>query len=115
MNKVDIKNDFYFMKEVALDFDDGWDNLIYDLCKELNEITPISLRNKFIVLQVKEKFGTLRFYVSYANKKMLDAIDRYEKLSYNTCESCGADGELRYHKWYKTLCEKCFSIYQEER
>ena len=37
---------------------DGWYALIYKLCKDLVKIDPV-----LVVVQVKEKFGGLRFYV----------------------------------------------------
>jgi hypothetical protein len=57
-------------------------------------------------LQVKEKFGGLRFYSTGAAAYISDAIRRAEALSYRTCEVTGRPGEL-YRKpngWLVTLC-----------
>ena len=58
------------------------------------------------VLQVKEKFGTLRFYCDGTK-----AIHRYirlaERLSSVTCEECGKPGTPSHSGWIQTLCEDC--------
>lgn len=58
------------------------------------------------VQQVKEKFGTLRFYCGGT-----EAIDKYihmaERLSAITCESCGKPGKAYDSGWIRTLCDSC--------
>jgi hypothetical protein len=60
----------------------------------------------FAVQQVKEKFGTLRFYCP-GN----DAIDKYirlaERLSSVTCEDCGKRGTPNDCGWIRTQCDAC--------
>lgn len=59
-------------------------------------------------VQVKSKFGTLRFYVSHGNDKIYDLISEYESKSSKICELCGDQGELSSKNyWWSTLCEKC--------
>lgn len=57
------------------------------------------------VLQVKEKFGGLRFYVAGGSDDLYDAIEEAESRSFTICECCGAPGELRKDGWWKTLCD----------
>lgn len=57
------------------------------------------------VLQVKEKFGGLRFYVGGGGDDLYDAIEEAESRSFTICEYCGAPGELRKDGWWKTLCD----------
>src|SRR5277367_5538928 len=63
-------------------------------------------RTGFAVMQVKEKFGTLRFYCSSAA-----AIDKYirlaERLSSITCEDCGKSGKRNDSSWVRTQCGAC--------
>ncbi|HMI53388.1 MAG TPA: hypothetical protein VK525_17880 [Candidatus Saccharimonadales bacterium] len=60
----------------------------------------------FSVMQVKEKFGTLRFYCDSS-----DAINRYirfaERLSAVTCEDCGEPGKPNDSGWIRTQCDPC--------
>jgi len=61
--------------------------------------------------QVKEKFGTLRFYLDTPLGDEIDAlVDKAEAASGVTCEACGCPGSLRCRKgWYSTLCDDCSS------
>ncbi len=58
------------------------------------------------VVQIKEKYGMLRFYADNTDKYMDGVIDMAEKMSCHICEVCGAKGELRTTGWWKTLCDE---------
>ena len=86
--------------ELAWECGQGWKSIIdplIELCKARDvQIT-----------QIKEKFGTLRFYVGAAPDDVYDAIDEAEKQSAVTCEVCGATGKLRTDRsWLRTLCDE---------
>lgn len=82
----------------------GWEKLIeicYNACK--SESYPVT------ILQVKEKWGGLRFYTSGGTDELLDLLDNAEKLSYNICEACGKAGKVREDlSWVTTLCSACY-------
>jgi hypothetical protein len=60
------------------------------------------------VVQVKEKFGGLRFYIGSAPMEYHKIITNIEKKSYTICEYCGAKGKyVEIGRWIKTLCDKC--------
>ena len=95
---------------------DGWYDLLYELCTRIQEIIDDKgdeeFREYFRILQVKEKFGGLRFYMSGAPKLIHDLVDEYEEKSYKTCELCGEPGQMMSCNvgkggWYQTLCTKC--------
>jgi hypothetical protein len=58
------------------------------------------------IAQIKEKFGTLRWYVNNADKTSQKIIDFAELMSENTCEVCGEYGKTYTTGWHKTLCLK---------
>jgi len=60
------------------------------------------------VMQVKEKFGVLCFYVGASNAAIRNRIDQAGEESAITCEWCGQLGSVdeRYH-WMLTLCPQC--------
>jgi hypothetical protein len=60
----------------------------------------------FGVVQVKEKFGGLRYYTSQHTEEIGKLIDLFERLSYQTCEVCGNLGQARGGGWIKTLCDE---------
>lgn len=56
--------------------------------------------------QIKEKFGTLRFYY-HGGDEVIDGMVRMaESMSGVTCETCGNPGQMRNGGWVRTLCDK---------
>ena len=111
-----FKNFPFFRPEVPLteslmafgfECGDGWFDLIKKLCEKLN---ALNLKN-FRVIQVKEKFGGLRFYIGPVKTKKADKvfrlIDKATEKSYRTCEACGRPGKPNKEGWIKTLCNNC--------
>jgi hypothetical protein len=58
-----------------------------------------------VAVQVKEKFGGLRFYVQAATKEHYNYISFAESMSYRTCEECGAPGKTYTDGWHRTMCD----------
>lgn len=60
-------------------------------------------------VQVKEKYGGLRFYISGGDDIIHGMIDLAEKMSYQICEKCGSRENVKQTKggWISTLCSKC--------
>jgi len=85
---------------------DGWFEIIYNLSKTLSEKDP-----NCIAVQVKEKFGGLRFYTNGNNLEGEKAIEKAEEKSDHTCEYCGdiETAKKRGGGWIKTLCDNCYS------
>lgn len=87
---------------------DGWYPLIDMLCARLMRLSPTSTDIP-IAVQVKEKFGGLRFYVNNANDAQEAVIAFAEALSHRICEQCGTMNETTTYTdgWHKTLCPSC--------
>lgn len=90
---------------------DGWFDLIYEASKKIEAILvamPEEERKNFKASQVKEKFGTLRFYMTGHNDSIEEIIDQAHERSTVTCEDCGKEGKLRGNRrWIVTLCDEC--------
>jgi len=94
---------------------DGWFDLIWNLSEKLENINKSlpSDSDLFVVaVQVKEKFGTLRFYTGGIPSSVSDEVGKFineaETASEKTCEECGKDGKSRTGGWVKTLCNDCY-------
>ena len=87
---------------------EGWFKLIDQLSAD---ITALDEKNgsTTIAVQVKEKFGGLRFYIQSGSDAIYDLIEEAEALSLKTCEQCGEPGELRGVGWVSTMCDKCWA------
>lgn len=59
-----------------------------------------------VLLQAKEKFGGLRFYIGPAEDKVHAWIQYAEYLASKTCEKCGSrENVSRRGSWIKNYCE----------
>ena len=58
-----------------------------------------------VAVQVKEKFGGLRFYVQAATDEHYGYISFAESMSYKTCEVCGSPGKRYTDGWHTVLCD----------
>ena len=56
--------------------------------------------------QVKEKYGTLRFYTTGGDKLTDGMIWFAENMSARTCEVCGMPGKMRGKGWYYAACDE---------
>lgn len=99
-----------------IECDSGWYSIIEDLSSELNEAAKQYAHGSITVVQIKEKFGGLRYYVNYIDGlpqedifEIEQIICKYENLSHKTCQRCGEQGEIcaRTAYWVSTLCKKC--------
>lgn len=89
---------------------DGWYGLIMDLCRQVQKVLDKE-SSKFVEgfypIQIKEKYGGLRFYTTYGNDEIFKLIDEAEEKSTKICERCGNPGVLRGNSWLYTLCDEC--------
>ena len=59
--------------------------------------------------QIKEKFGSLRFYTNSSDAAISALIDFAESMSQRTCDMCGNPGKSTGEDWIVTLCDACFN------
>ena len=88
---------------------DGWFDLVWTLCERLESVVPAAeteTGRSFRVLQVKEKFGGLRFYTNYSNDTISALIEASEIESIHTCDVCGGPGRRRGTSWVETRCDE---------
>ena len=103
------------MRETAMcwgfDCGDGWYNIIDTLCATIQNREYNQKLNKkeffpVVATQVKEKFGSLRFYYNGGDDYIDGAVAMAEYLSEVTCETCGAPGISRGQSWFYTACDE---------
>jgi hypothetical protein len=101
----------------GIEIQPGWNKIIHVLLGRLEDhlaANPekfIDCEFPFRIDQIKEKFGTLRFYVNgEVDETMWDCINYAEDQSANVCEVCAKRGVVHVSKvgfWLKTLCSEC--------
>lgn len=125
-----LAENFSFMVEedsdpIYCDISNGWYPLLENMCQEITEAYEAAgLPLDLCVEQVKQKWGELRFYFYFENKKapagtaekvkllhcrIVEIVKSYEDKSSGICEECGQPGELRDEEHFVlTLCDSCF-------
>lgn len=89
---------------------DGWFQLLWGLSEELEALIreqPEADQRLICAMQVKEKFGTLRFYMKASTPAMNEAIRRAEQRSQWICEDCGdpvLSGVVNIRGLVSTVC-----------
>lgn len=65
----------------------------------------------FKIIQIKEKYGTLRFCINgtpeLAYNAIRDIIDKYEEMSGKICIDCGKPIKYETTGWITFICEDC--------
>lgn len=90
----------------------GWRKAFgIQMCKEIRRAL---LKNgglkalfNYRIMQIKEKFGGLRWYDGYSNDEIFRIIDKYEDLSYKTCIDCGKPATKMSKGWISPYCDDC--------
>lgn len=70
--------------------------------------------HQVVAMQVKEKFGTLRFYYSGGDSEVSGMVRMAETMSALTCETCGSPGHTRNGGWIRTLCDAHEAEHQQK-
>ena len=121
MNKINtlkLIEDFprIFPKPFHFDVSDGWFDLIYKLCSDIDiECTRLEMTaNRWVTAsQIKQKYGQLCFYYDgYGDTgKVDDFIYAASDQSAVICEDCGLPGKERDDGWIHTMCDVCQNQY----
>ena len=87
----------------------GWFDLLKPIFEYIESYNKDdSNKEKIEVLQVKEKFGGLRFYTNFQTNELYRLIEEAELKADNTCELCGSTDKVgKTLGWITTCCEEC--------
>lgn len=77
-----------------------------ELAKATYRAVP-EVSSQLIATQIKEKFGTLRFYYFGGDEYCEGVIDLAAYMSGCTCEECGKPGKSTNGGWIKVRCSDC--------
>ena len=96
---------------------DGWYNILNQLMSQIQHHIDWKQAGKekfnqgdgcvqVTLDQVKEKFGTLRFYYTGGDDAIRGMVHLAEAMSSVTCETCGNAGKFRGKGWFYTSCDE---------
>lgn len=86
---------------------DGWFNILEAFAKQATPIIKkYSKEDRPYLSTIKEKYGTLRIYLTHEPKELSELVQQAEDRSEITCETCGEPGQARGKGWIYTACER---------
>ena len=99
-------------EKYSLECGEGWDEIIKPLIEyvERHNENAQNDEDKIEIVQIKEKFGGLRFYTRGKKLDELeDLIQAAENEAYHTCELCGSKKDIGQTAdgWITTCCRDC--------
>jgi hypothetical protein len=105
---------------------DGWEPLLRKTAKKLEPLIvkmideaiknneTENLDSAPTTSCIKEKYGTLCWYLTSGTDEMYKLTDEAEEKSAKICEECGKRGRLHGSGWYYTACVSCHKKREEK-
>ena len=93
---------------------DGWRKAFGEaMCEEImNELKESNALEGYRITQIKEKYGSLRWYSNYFTDGLRKIIGKYETLSRHTCIDCGAPATVVTTWWISPYCDGCNPVHK---
>ena len=99
------------LEEAIQEIPQGWRKAfgkeMYDELSAMIEAQSDVIDN-YEVIQVKEKFGELRWYDENGTTQTDEIIDKYSEISSRTCIVCGKPATRITLGWVCPYCTECF-------
>lgn len=98
----------YWTSSQYFDLPDGWRKCFgLKICKEIKKELKKTKNKEYHVTQIKEKFGSLRWYSNHTTESIEKIIEKYEKISARTCIYCGKETDYLTLGWIVPICMSC--------
>jgi len=103
-----------------IECNEGWHFLIEKMSvvieRDIDHLDPMIAEHIYVV-QIKEKFGGLRFYMNESTPHINGVISLADMLSFSICERCGTIGATRrsLSGYIVTLCDHHYEKEMSER
>ena len=98
----------------------GW-NIAFGeiMCEEIrDELIRVNYLNHYRILDIKEKYGSLRWYDAGAPKdsNIHDIIMKWEHISNYVCQTCGSTKNIMNTAgyWIESICKDCAKKREEK-
>lgn len=87
----------------------GWNKAFGEkMCAEIAEALKKSGNiEEYRIIEIKEKWGGLRWYDAGGTDETYEIIEKYEKISEKTCVKCGAPATKESVGWISPWCDGC--------
>jgi hypothetical protein len=90
----------------------GWRKAFgIQMCKEIRNTLlcngGLKALFRYRITQIKEKYGTLRWYDAGSCQDIFNIISKYEDMSSKICINCGKPATKISHGWISYYCSDC--------
>lgn len=94
----------------------GWCNAFGEkMCDELAGVLKrCGKLDEYTIIEIKEKWGELRWYDSGGTSETDKIIEKYEEMSKTICVSCGKPATKISKGWINPWCNDCSELWQFE-
>jgi hypothetical protein len=92
MNYQELKEKHPSILKCSIDVGPGWYPIIDELCQEMKDAGYEGL---YWAVQIKEKFGGLRFYTNFGCTELYNMVTEAEHRAEKTCEETGRPGSIK--------------------
>lgn len=90
------------------DMPSGWRKAFGEqMCKEIKEALPQEKLDDYRIIQIKEKWGELRWYDNWSTEKLMKIENKYTHISRYTCIKCGKPATKITRGWISPYCDNC--------
>lgn len=113
-----VPDDYDYLYIEWYEFPRGWNIAFGDMfLEELGEaVKEAGIERTFRIVEMKEKYGSLRCYTNGYTDKIKNVIDKYEHISTNVCVCCGKpDVPMINDGWFSPWCFDCFKKNYRQR
>lgn len=95
----------------------GWKKCFgISMCKEIKaSLKRSNYLYKYRIMQIKEKYGSLRWYDAGSPEEVKKIIQKYEYISERTCIICGRPATKISQGWISPYCDDCYKKYYKDQ
>lgn len=96
----------------------GWKKAFGKLmCEDImNELVSKNLVDEYRIFEIKEKYGTLRWYDNGGTEEIYKIIMKYEHISEFTCVECGkVNVPIINEGWIQPMCRSCYNRHSKRK
>lgn len=95
----------------------GWRKCFgISMCKEIKaSLKRSNYLYKYRIVQIKEKYGSLRWYDAGSPEEVKKIIQKYEYISERTCIICGRPATKISQGWISPYCDDCYKKYYKDQ
>lgn len=102
--------DYSYTELDIAEFPRSWKRYLLPLAREIKaELDKIGYSDEYYILQIKEKYNSLRWYANGTTEEIEKIVSKCSDLCRKTCARCGKPAKwITRYGWIESFCDDCF-------